>query len=88
MILKNYANFEEKLTWGLKKDSSNLANFHQSTWKSQNWDFDGTVSSKVEKKHGLKIYRGVMCHDNEGGKYSAINYLTGTEIWRYTGLFP
>ena len=46
--------------WGvmqiLKKDwpvvwkkTRNLANFHQSTWKCQNWDFDGILLSKVEK---------------------------------------
>ena len=27
---------------------SNLANFYQITWNSQNWDFDGILSSKVE----------------------------------------
>ena len=26
----------------------NLANFHQSTWKSQNWEVDGILLSKVE----------------------------------------
>ena len=30
MTLKGYANFEEKLTCGLKKDLKNSANFHQS----------------------------------------------------------
>ena len=49
MTLKRYANFEEKLTCGLKKDLRNLANFHQSTRKCQNWDFDGILLSKVEK---------------------------------------
>ena len=34
------AKFEENLTCGLKNDMENLANFHQSTWKCQNWDFD------------------------------------------------
>ena len=46
---EEYANFEEKLTSGLKKDMRNLANFHQSTWKCQNWNFDGILLSKVEK---------------------------------------
>ena len=32
-----------------KKDMRNLANFHQSTWKCQNWNFDGILLSKVEK---------------------------------------
>ena len=26
----------------------NLANFDQNTWKSQSWDFDGIILSKVE----------------------------------------
>ena len=30
-----------------KTDMRNLANFHQSTWKSPNWDFDGILLSKV-----------------------------------------
>ena len=32
MILKRFANFEEKLTRGLKKHLRNLANFQQSTF--------------------------------------------------------
>ena len=35
------ATFEEKLTFAFKNDIRNLGNFRQSTWKSQNWDFDG-----------------------------------------------
>ena len=31
-----------------KTDMRNLANFHQSTRKCQNWDFDGILLSKVE----------------------------------------
>ena len=31
-----------------KIDMRNLANFHQSTRKCQNWDFDGILLSKVE----------------------------------------
>ena len=57
--LKRYANFEEKLTCGLKKDLRNLTNFHQSTWKCQNWEFDGILLFKVEK-YDLKICRGVV----------------------------
>ena len=33
---------------GLERSMKNLANFHQSTWKSQNWDFYGVLLSKVE----------------------------------------
>ena len=48
MTLKSDAQFEEKLTCGSVNDTKNLANFHQSTWKSQNWDFDGILLSKIE----------------------------------------
>ena len=48
MTLESDAKFEEKLTCDLENDMRNLANFHQSTWKSQIWDFDGILLSKVE----------------------------------------
>ena len=41
--LKSDAKFEEKLTCGLENATRNMANFHQSNWKSQNWDFDGIL---------------------------------------------
>ena len=31
--MKSDPKFEEKLTCGLENDMTNLANFHQSTWK-------------------------------------------------------
>ena len=48
MTLESDAKFEENLTCGWKNDMRNLANFHQSTRKSQNWDFHRILSSKVE----------------------------------------
>ena len=48
MTLKSDAKFDEKLTCGLENDMRNLGNFHQSTGKCQNWDFDGILLSKVE----------------------------------------
>ena len=48
MTLKSDAKFEEKLTCGLENDMRNLANFHLSTRKCQNWDFDGILLFKVE----------------------------------------
>ena len=48
MILESDAKFEEKVTCGLENDMKNLANFHQSTQKSQNWDFYWVLLSKVE----------------------------------------
>ena len=47
MTMKSDAKFEEKLTCGLKNDMSNLAKFHQSTQKCQNWDFDRIILFKV-----------------------------------------
>ena len=46
------------------ENDRNLANFHQSTWKCQNWNVDGILFSKVENVWA-QIYREVMCHDNE-----------------------
>ena len=48
MTLKSHAKFEEKLTCGLENDMRNLANFHQKTWKCQNWYFHGILLPKVE----------------------------------------
>ena len=42
------AKFEEKLTCSMENDMRNLANVHQSTRKSQNWNFNGILLSKVE----------------------------------------
>ena len=48
MMLESDAQFEEKVTCGLENDMKNLVNFHQSTQKSQNWDFYWVFLSKVE----------------------------------------
>ena len=47
MTLESDAKFEEKMTCGLENNMRNLANFYQSTSKSQNWDFDGILLSNV-----------------------------------------
>ena len=48
MTQKSDAKFEEKLTCGLENDMRNLEIFYQRTRKSENWDFDGILLSKVE----------------------------------------
>ena len=48
MALESHAKFGGKLTFAFKNDMRNLKHFHQSTWKSQNWDVDGILLSKVE----------------------------------------
>ena len=43
MTLKGDAKFEEKLTCDLENDMRNMANFHQTNWKSHNWHIDGIL---------------------------------------------
>ena len=57
MTLKNDAKFEEKLSCGLKNDMRNLAKLKIATLTE-------SIYPK-QKMYELKIYRGVMCHDNE-----------------------
>ena len=64
MTIKIDTKFEGKLNCAYKNDMRNLANFHQNTWKPQNWNLDGIFYAKL-KMYELKIYRGIMCHDNE-----------------------
>ena len=47
MTLKSDAKFEEKLSCGFGNDMRNLANFHQSTRKCQNWNLDMILLPKV-----------------------------------------
>ena len=65
MVLNIDAKFEGKLICAFKNDMRNLANFHQSTFESLKI---GTLMRSFYPKQKLcelKIYRGVMCHDNE-----------------------
>ena len=48
MTVKSGAKFEEKLTCSLEIGTRNLVNFYQSTRKSRNLYFDGTLLSKVK----------------------------------------
>ena len=48
MTLESNAKFKKKVIFGLKNDMRNLANIHQRTRKSHNWDFHGILLSKVE----------------------------------------
>ena len=43
MTLKSDPNFEEKLTFCLKKDMKNLVNFNMGIGKSENLHFDGLL---------------------------------------------
>ena len=63
-MLESDARFEEKVTCGLENNMNNLANFHQSTEKSQNRTFIGSFYPKW-KMYESKIYNDIMCYGNE-----------------------
>ena len=48
MMVESDAKFEDKVTCGLENDIKKLANYHQSTQKSQNWNFYWVILCKVE----------------------------------------
>ena len=59
------AKFEGKMTCTIKNDMRNLANFHESMFGSLKI---GTLMGSFypkQKMYELKIYRGVLCHDNK-----------------------
>ena len=60
MTLKSDAKFEENLTFGLENEKRDFANLHQSTSKSQNWDFDGILWSKVENVWAQNLQRSCV----------------------------
>ena len=65
MALKIDTKFEGKLSCTSKNDMRNLPNFHQNMFESlEIGTFIGSFYPKL-KMYELKIYRGVMCYDNE-----------------------
>ena len=65
MALNIAVKFERKLTCAFKDDMKNFANFHQSMFESLKVEiFIGYFYPKC-KIYELKVYRGVMCHENE-----------------------
>ena len=65
MVLNIDVKFEGKMTGAFKNDMRNLANFYQSTFKSlKNWTLM-TFYYPEQKMYDLKVYSGVMCHENE-----------------------
>ena len=56
-VWKYHARFEEKLNSVFEKSMRNLANFHQNTWKCQNWDFNGILLSKIKNTWAKKLQR-------------------------------
>ena len=57
MTMKNDTKFEKELTCQFKIDMRNLMNFDPSTWKSQNFHFNGLLMSKVYIVWAKKVRR-------------------------------
>ena len=64
MTLESDTKFKEKLTCGLEYDMRNQANFHT---RAPNVSKLGLLRGTFiqSRKDELRIYRGVMCYDNE-----------------------
>ena len=60
MTLKSDAKFAEKLTFGLENDMMNMTNLHRNTRKSQNWNFEGILLSKVETVWAKNLHRSYV----------------------------
>ena len=60
MTLKGDAKFKGKLTCGLKNDIRNLVNFHASSQKSGNLNFDGLLLSKAYKGLDEKVLKSCV----------------------------
>ena len=65
MALNTDAKFEGKMTCDFKNDMSNLANFHQSKFESLKIGALMGSFYPTQKMYELKIYLGVLRHDNE-----------------------
>ena len=65
MALNIGVKFEGKLTCAFKNDMRDLTNFHQSMFKSLKIGTFIELFYPKQKIYELKIYRGVMSHDNE-----------------------
>ena len=64
ITLRKDANFEEKLTFCLKNDITNLVNFNPSSGKSENFHFDGLLLWKVCNFLAKKIQRNCVVRND------------------------
>ena len=86
MTLKIDTKFEGKLTCASKNDMRNLANFHQSTQKSQNWDFNRVLLSKVENVRAGDLC--VMTMKNDSKFEEKLTCLFKTDMRNLTNFDP
>ena len=57
MALKGDVKFKGKLTRGLKNDRRNLVNFHESSQRSENLNFNGLILPKAYKVLDEKVQK-------------------------------
>ena len=86
--MKIDATFEGKVTCTCKNDMRNLANFSQSSRKSQNYDFDGILLSKVENAWSWNLQRSYVLSQwrmtqNLENDWLVVSKLTWG-IWRFS----
>ena len=60
MTLKGDTKFKGKLTYGFKNGIRNFVNFHASSWKSENLDFDVLLLSKAYKDLDEKVQKSYV----------------------------
>ena len=60
MTLKSDEKFKGQLSRGLKNDIKNLVNFHVTSWKSENLQFDGLLLSKAYKVLDEKVQKSYV----------------------------
>ena len=60
MAQKSVAKFKQKSPCGLKNDIRSLVNFHVSSWKSENLDFDWIRLSKAYKYLDKKVQKSYL----------------------------
>ena len=86
MTLKTHAKFEEKLTCGSENNMRHLANFHQNTWKCQNWYFHGILLSNVDNVWAENLQRSYVSWHWRMVQNLKRNWLVGSKltwgIWR------
>ena len=58
----------------------NLANFYQSNWKSQNWDFDGILLSKVENVWAENLQGSYVSWQSRLMQKSKKNWLVNSKL--------
>ena len=80
MTMKNDAKFEKDLTCHFKIDMMDLTSFEPSTWKSQNFQFNVLLLSKVYIFQAKKVQRSYLSRNWRGIRNSERNRLVVSKL--------